>query len=359
MARLITYPVDQNVTGTDKLIGTNSGGDETKNYTLNGISNWVDDTGAITIAGQNNFRLQTSNVTGREVRTISLPSYGGNGTPLADITTLVISQQDASGSTINEYLETLVGGRIILVQLDNTSNFAVYFISAFAPRSGEPGFYDATLTVVSSNGNLVLDKSYGMAHYVSGSASEGIWGGITGTITNQTDLVNYIDAEIAVPVNSVAILSPDGTEFLIVVGNTGAIEAIPPTSAAPIITSLPVISGLVSVPATITATAGNVTSLPTFVNTFQWQVSDTGINGWVNIAGATTTSLALTSVYGDKYVRIVQTTTNILGSATANSLSTVAVQPWPQITALKLRLDTFENEAFVDASLTALNNITI
>ena len=198
MARLITYPVDQNVTGTDKLIGTNSGGDETKNYTLNGISNWVDDTGAITIAGQNNFRLQTSNVTGREVRTISLPSYGGNGTPLANITTLVISQQDASGSTINEYLETLVGGRIILVQLDNTSNFAVYFISAFAPRSGEPGFYDATLTTVSSNGNLVLDKSYGMSHYASGGGvGEATWGGITGTVTNQTDLVDYIDAEIA------------------------------------------------------------------------------------------------------------------------------------------------------------------
>ena len=167
------------------------------------------------------------------------------------------------------------------------------------------------------------------------------------------------DVVVKDPSAGVILHSQNNTPFRIVVSNTGAIEAIPPTSAAPIITSLPVISGLVSVPETITATAGDVTSLPAFVNTFQWQVSDTGINGWVNIAGATTTSLALTSVYGNKYVRIVQTTTNILGSATANSLSTVAVQPWPQITALKLRLDTFENEAFVDVSLTALNNITI
>ena len=38
MARISSYPVDQNIVGSDKVIGTDSTGAITKNYTLNGIS---------------------------------------------------------------------------------------------------------------------------------------------------------------------------------------------------------------------------------------------------------------------------------------------------------------------------------
>ena len=95
---------------------------------------------------------------------------------------------------------------------------------------------------------------------------------------------------------------------------TGAIEGIPPASTAPVITTLPTISGIVGVPETITATAGSVTSLPAFTTSWQWQISDNGLTGWANISGATANTLEIIQAYGDKYLRVVQTTTNILGA---------------------------------------------
>ena len=61
MARISSYPVDQNIVGSDKVIGTDSTGAITKNYTLNGISSWMNAEGTIGIAGQNNFFFQTVN----------------------------------------------------------------------------------------------------------------------------------------------------------------------------------------------------------------------------------------------------------------------------------------------------------
>ena len=55
MARISTYPVDQDITGSDKVIGTNNNGNITKNYTLDGISNWMNESGSVAIVGQNNY----------------------------------------------------------------------------------------------------------------------------------------------------------------------------------------------------------------------------------------------------------------------------------------------------------------
>ena len=198
----------------------------------------------------------------------------------------------------------------------------------------------------------------------------------TGTLgSTKADLVFYLndggateekfrftnngDIQVKDPSKGVILHSPNNTPYRIVVGNTGAIEAIPPTSTIPVITTLPTISGLVNVPETITASAGSVTSLPTFTTTFQWQVSDNGTSGWSNVSGATATTFELTTFYGEKYMRVVQTATNILGSAISTSLSTIQVQPWTQIAALKNRLGIFENEAYASGVLTELDNITI
>ena len=62
MARISSYPTDQNIVGSDKVIGTDNAGAITKNYTLDGISSWMNAEGTIGIAGQNNFFFQPSTV---------------------------------------------------------------------------------------------------------------------------------------------------------------------------------------------------------------------------------------------------------------------------------------------------------
>lgn len=129
------------------------------------------------------------------------------------------------------------------------------------------------------------------------------------------------------PDRTLVLTSNDGSRFIVAVGNDGTLAAIPPTSTAPSITTLPTISGTLNVGETLTATPGTVTGEPTPTQVLQWQRSDNGTTGWSNIAGATGTTYLLGSLDENKYIRVQQTEENVLGTATANSASTGQIQP--------------------------------
>ena len=133
--------------------------------------------------------------------------------------------------------------------------------------------------------------------------------------------------------------------------NDGRLEATALDAVAPVINGVPTISGIVAITETITATKASVTSSPALTTTYQWQVSDTGTGGWSNISGAPSASYLIPLEYANKFLRVQQIETNILGQATANSASTAAVIPSLLVSAMIQRLDNFENETYVYDSL--------
>ena len=157
----------------------------------------------------------------------------------------------------------------------------------------------------------------------TGVSGGGTWGTISGTITDQSDLVTYVTSERP----NYPVVSPNGTSFIIVAGNDGTLAALPLTSTAPSITTLLTISGTLNVGETLTATAGTTSGEPTPTTAFQWQRSDNGTTGWADISGATGTTYLLAFNDEDKYIRVAQTEENILGTATANSASTTQIGP--------------------------------
>ena len=166
MARISSYPVDQNIVGSDKVIGTDSAGAITKNYTLNGISSWMNAEGTIGIAGQNNFFFQTVNgEEGRLPGSISFEGYGGANTAFSAISTLRFSQESVADTIIINYLLTLAGRAVILARLDNLNNFGVYKLVSLTQSVSEPNFCDAVFTLLVANGNLTANKYYGFAVY--------------------------------------------------------------------------------------------------------------------------------------------------------------------------------------------------
>ena len=197
MARISTYAIDGTLASSDKLIGTDSSGTITKNYPLGSVSDWLKESGASAVLGQNNytFQITADPDTGRLPGTISFDNYGGDGTAFSNITTFRLSKISSTGKNVANYLLSTVGDKVILGQLDDLNNFGVYTLVSLTQNSSETGFYDAALLFVEGNGALVGNGIYGLATH---SASESaVWGNIEGTVTNQTDLVNYIDAEIA------------------------------------------------------------------------------------------------------------------------------------------------------------------
>lgn len=166
MARISSYPVDQNIVGSDKVIGTDSAGAITKNYTLNGISSWMNAEGTIGIAGQSNFFFQTVNgEEGRLPGSISFEGYGGANTAFSAISTLRFSQESVADTVIINYLLTLIGRPVLLARLDNLNNFGVYRLVSLTQSVSEPTFYDAVFALIVANGNLTADKYYGFAVY--------------------------------------------------------------------------------------------------------------------------------------------------------------------------------------------------
>ena len=154
------------------------------------------------------------------------------------------------------------------------------------------------------------------------SSGGGIWGSITGTITDQTDLVTYVNR--AVP--QFLMTSQDGTEFTIVVTNDGQLLVIPEGSTAPTIIGIPTISGTEAVWYTLLAVPAAVTGSPTPTRAWQWQRSTNGTD-WVDITGATSISYLLVDLDGNNYIRVKQTESNVLGSVTAESASTGVIFP--------------------------------
>jgi len=169
MSRISTYPIDNNITGDDKVIGSNSEGFVTKNYTFNGIVNWFNGTGAVAINEQSNYFFQSvAAVTGRLPGTISFNNFGGVGTLFSAISTFKISEQSLAGYTLEDYLPVLIGNKIVLAQLDDLNNFGIYQVVNITRDLIETTFFNVLVAYQNGHGALELDKFYGISlHGVS------------------------------------------------------------------------------------------------------------------------------------------------------------------------------------------------
>ena len=90
-------------------------------------------------------------------------------------------------------------------------------------------------------------------------------------------------------------------------------------SSLPVNTVAPVVSGTATVGQTLSTTNGTWTGTPTPTFAYQWQ------RGASNIGGATSSTYVIQSADIGSTIRCVVTATNTVGSASANSNSTIAV----------------------------------
>ena len=204
----------------------------------------------------------------------------------------------------------------IILQAPNTATITQ--TGAVSATIQQSGAVSATIQQVVGQGVSVQNVLPNSVTINTGGASGGgTWGSITGTITDQTDLVTYVNRTRT----SFDMQSQDGSTFTIVVNNAGQLLVIPEGSTAPVITTLPTTTGTEKVWYTLAAIAGDVTGSPTPTRSWQWQRSSNGTD-WANISGADTTTYTLVADDANKYIRVQQTEANVLGSVTASSAAT-------------------------------------
>jgi hypothetical protein len=170
MARINTYEADTNITDGDKVIGTDSSGNVTKNFRLGAIADWMTKYGKIGVAGQSVFIIQTDyGDNGREDGTVSLETFGGNLKPFSEISELVVSKYTSDLTDASVLLDGMVGSKIILQRLDQSQNFGIYNFATFEPHPVEPNFFVATLSLVQSSGVLLTEQPLAIGLYSGGT----------------------------------------------------------------------------------------------------------------------------------------------------------------------------------------------
>ena len=164
MARISSYPFDLTVQDNDAWIGSNSTTRATKQFTAKAVAEYLNISGKISISGQMVFKFSTAPIGNGEF------IGPANGSAMTSITTIQLSNIDASGQDYVAFMQYLVGNNILISEQNNISNFGHFSITSFGLVAG---VYQMALVNIGGNGNLELTKSYDFASFtlVSDSAS--------------------------------------------------------------------------------------------------------------------------------------------------------------------------------------------
>ena len=160
MARISTYQIDENISGGDKWIGTDSSfKNATKNFTADKVADYLNSSGVIQSQSLR-YMYQSSN-NPRYNNTISFIPSGAIAVPFASINTFLLSKYAKPNKDVHTfYSNPLIGSTILLTSAENVSNWAIYSWNSSTEDPVELSFYNIGLTFRSGVGGLVEGEDY-------------------------------------------------------------------------------------------------------------------------------------------------------------------------------------------------------
>lgn len=162
MARISTYPIDSNVVGSDKWIGTDSqDNNKTKNFTADGVAAFFNTKGVIESQALRYTYQNVSPGGARQAETISFATELGQSVLFSSITEWMISKYAKPSKLVETfYTAPLVGRQILISNAANPSDWGIFDWDSSTQNSLEPNFYDIGLTLINSTGSLVDGQDY-------------------------------------------------------------------------------------------------------------------------------------------------------------------------------------------------------
>lgn len=176
MSKISSYPIQDIIVGTDKVLGSDAINDmATKNFTFNDIAVFLNTNNKIE---SNALRYQYQNWKTGDVRKPGTISFATSniGTPaFSSITTFMLSKfMLKSNIDVSSYYSVpLISSVVLISQSDNPSNFGVYNWNSAAQDGAEPNFFDIGLSFRAGAGNLINDKDYFISLLTYGGATSG------------------------------------------------------------------------------------------------------------------------------------------------------------------------------------------
>jgi len=165
MSRIRLYPIDENVVGGDKMIGTNVNNGRTKNFSVSKMVQYINESSSIdtqTLRYKFQF-LETGDTL--ELGTLSFDPPQGKVVNFTDVSKIVLSEaslkyvSQGTPTNVSSFYSAIIGSQVLISNTNDISKFGVYDWDSSVP-SGNPKFYDIGLTLVSGEGQLEKDEEY-------------------------------------------------------------------------------------------------------------------------------------------------------------------------------------------------------
>ncbi len=164
MARISSYPFDNNITDNDAWIGTNASNRSTKQFTALAVSNYLNLNAKVNIGGQMSFKWSDTQNGG--IATISKTGGGGSGAAFNTLTSIRLSVTELSGDNVIKFVEYITGKPILIGQGNEISQFGHYTLDTYVVDPADNNFYIATLTFIGGNGVIAQENTqYTIIHF--------------------------------------------------------------------------------------------------------------------------------------------------------------------------------------------------
>ena len=172
MARISIYSQDSDLNIADKVLGTDSTTNTTKNFSLGSIFDLANEIGAVNIFDGAMYKFTTYVAGASDPQgVINLNTTDTANVLFAGVTEIFISIKDSKGNNLEGYLDNTLNDYIKLAPLDDLNTFGIYEVIAIADH--DTAYKRLTVVARGSNGSISANTEYFLSNMGVNSAATG------------------------------------------------------------------------------------------------------------------------------------------------------------------------------------------
>ena len=159
MARISNYNPDNRVAGNDKLIGTSSSDNQTSNYTLDSIGEYMATNNLI--KSNSSFAIKfVDSANDMSHGTILKLGFGGGDTDMSSFTGFLISKTNAKGESIEKLVRAVFEDKVVISNYVNQQIQCNYTVTNIQQSDDYANFLEVSVYSNSGSGQFVDDNYF-------------------------------------------------------------------------------------------------------------------------------------------------------------------------------------------------------
>jgi len=161
MARISSYNNDADLTSSDRVLGTNEGGQNTTNFRISDIGRFFSKSGDVAVSRQIPFVFHA---VWQDERPHGSITYENQGIfPLEATSTLIVSKQTAGNKLISNFMTYAVNSVVYIFMAEDPNVFAEYKVTSITTYDSDTNFYKVRLQYIAGQGELEHKAVVGFA----------------------------------------------------------------------------------------------------------------------------------------------------------------------------------------------------